>query len=271
MKKLLLTLFTAICFVNVQAQCNSNPYLGSGSGGGGTVYFSDSSTITPGWSTNYSVSYLWDFRDGTTSTQQSPCHTYGDLSNVTSSGGAVWPTLTVTYFDSTTFNFCQAIDSVPVIILINPCVYGNVQISTSGNNLTANQSYSSNINVCSNVYPNTYLWSTGDTTQTISVNAPGTYTCTVISNVGCVFTASYNYNGSLTPTFDCNQMDIFEANNDLSIVSFQSSYINNNTFPDLIDSLSFWDVFDASGIKYRFIPNDVARSPSKFFCSKCWL
>ena len=60
MKKLLLTLFTAICFVNVQAQCTSNPYLVPGSGGGGTVYFTDSSTITPGWSTNYSVSYLWD-------------------------------------------------------------------------------------------------------------------------------------------------------------------------------------------------------------------
>ena len=39
MKKLLLTLFTAICFVNVQAQCTSNPYLGSGSGGGGTYDF----------------------------------------------------------------------------------------------------------------------------------------------------------------------------------------------------------------------------------------
>ena len=48
MKKLFLTLFTVICFVNVQAQCTSNPYLVPGSGGGGTVYFTDSSTITPG-------------------------------------------------------------------------------------------------------------------------------------------------------------------------------------------------------------------------------
>ena len=262
MKKLLLTIFTIICFVNVQAQCNSNPYLVPGSGGGGTVYFADSSTITPGWSTNYSVSYLWDFKDGFTSTQIAPCHTYGDLSNVNSSGGAVYPTLTVTYFDSTTFNFCQSIDSVPVIFFINPCVYGDVQISASGNNLTANQSYSTN--VCSNVYPNTYLWSTGDTTQTISVNAPGTYTCTVISNVGCVFTATYNYNGSLTPTFDCNQMDMFEANNDLNIVSFQSSYINNNTFPELIDSLSFWDVFDASGMNIGLYPMMWQGAPANF-------
>ena len=264
-KNLLLTIFTIICFVNVQAQCTSNPYLAPGSGGGGTVYLTDSSTITPGWSTNYSVSYLWDFRDGFTSTQQSPCHTYGDLSNVTSSGGAVWPTLTVTYFDSTTFNFCQDIDSVPVIILINPCVYGDLQISASGNNLTANQFYGSNITVCSNVYPNTYLWSTGDTTQTISVNAPGTYTCTVTSNVGCVFTASYAYNGSLTPTFDCSQMDIFEANNDYNIPSFQSAYLNNNNlFPELIDSLSYWDVFDAGGINIGLYPMIWQGAPSTF-------
>ena len=78
MKKLILTLFTVIAFINVQAQCTSNPYLSSG-GSGGTVYFSDSSNVSPNFSTNYSVSYLWDFGDGFTSTQQSPCHTYGDL------------------------------------------------------------------------------------------------------------------------------------------------------------------------------------------------
>ena len=30
------------------------------------------------------VSYLWDFRDGFISTQQNPCHTYGDLSTLVS-------------------------------------------------------------------------------------------------------------------------------------------------------------------------------------------
>ena len=259
MKKLLLTLVSVFLFVHVQAQCNSNPYINSGSGG--TVYFADSSTITPGWSTNYSVSYLWDFRDGFISTQQNPCHTYGDLSTLVS---GTYVTLTVTYFDSTTFNFCQDIDSVVVYFWINPCVYGDLQISASGNNLTANQSYSSNISVCSNVYPNTFLWSTGDTTQTISVNTAGTYTCTVTSNVGCVFTDSYTYNGSLIPSFDCSQMDIFEANNNYNTVSFQSSYINNNTFPDLIDSLSFWDVFDASGINIGLYPMMWQGAPANF-------
>ena len=43
------------------------------------------------------------------------------------------------------------------------------QISASGNNLTANQSYSNSITVCPNVYPNSFLWSNGDTNQTINV------------------------------------------------------------------------------------------------------
>ena len=257
MKKLILTLFTIIAVISLHAQCNSNPYLSSGSGG--TVYFSDSSSIDSSWSTNYSVSYLWDFRDGFTSTQQNPCHTYGDLSTLVS---GTYVTLTVTYLDSVTGNFCQDIDSVVVYFWINPCVYGNLQISASGNNLSANHSYS--INVCSNVYPNSYLWSNGDTTQTISVANSGTYTCVVTSNVGCVYTASYTYNGSLTPTFNCGQMDIFEANDDYNIVSFQSSYVNNNTFPDLIDSLSFWDVFDASGINIGLYPMMYQGVPSTF-------
>lgn len=80
MKKLILTLFTALSFISVQSQCSSNPI--SDNGGSGTLNFSDSSSVSPGWSTNYSVSYLWDFGDGASSIQQNPCHTYGDLSNV---------------------------------------------------------------------------------------------------------------------------------------------------------------------------------------------
>ena len=85
MRYFLVTSFAFFSIINVCAQCDSNPYLLPGSSGG-TVYFSDTSTITSGWSTNYSVSYLWDFRDGFTSTQQNPCHTYGNFSNITFSG-----------------------------------------------------------------------------------------------------------------------------------------------------------------------------------------
>jgi len=260
MKKLIFFFVSLISFTSVQSQCNSNPYLVSG--WGGTLLLSDSSSISTGSSTNYSVSYLWDFGDGFISNQQNPCHTYGDISTLPNPW---YVTLTVTYFDSTTsLNVCQDTDSIDILFFINPCVYGDLQISASGNNLTANQSYSSSITVCPNVYPNSFLWSNGDTNQTINVSGPGLYSCTVTSNVGCVFTTSYNYNGSLTPTFDCNQVDMFEANNDLSIVSFQSSYVNNNTFPELIDSLSFWDIFDASGINIGLYPMMWQGAPANF-------
>ena len=260
MKKLILTLFTVIAFINVQAQCNSNPI--SDNGASGTVNFSDSSTVSPNFSTNYSVSYLWDFGDGTTSTLQNPCHTYGDLSNVTSP----YATLTVTYLDSTIFNFCQDIDSVPVYTFINPCVYGDLQIAASGNNLTANWTYSVGGSPgCSNNYADTYLWSNGDTNQTTAATSAGTYTCTVTTSTGCVYTTSYTYNGSLNLTFDCSQMDIFEANNDYNTPSFQSAYLNNNNlFPELIDSLSFWDVFDAGGINIGLYPMIWQGAPSTF-------
>ena len=257
MKKLILTLFTVIAFINVQAQCTSNPYLSSVSGG--TVYFSDSSTVSSSFSTNYSVSYLWNFGDGFTSTQQSPCHTYGDLSNVTF---PLYATLSITYLDSTTFNFCQDIDSVQVILFINPCVYGDLQIAANGNSLSANLSYSTP--VC-NIDPYTYLWSNGDTNQTTTATSAGTYSCTVTTAVGCVYTTSYTYNGSLNLTFDCSQMDIFEANNDLYTPSFQSSYlVLNNLFPELIDSLSFWDVYDASGNNIGLYPMIWQGAPSTF-------
>ena len=257
MKKLILTLFTVIAFINVQAQCTSNPYLSSVSGG--TVYFSDSSSVSSSFSTNYSVSYLWNFGDGFTSTQQSPCHTYGDLSNVTF---PLYATLSVTYLDSTTFNFCQDIDSVQVILFINPCVYGDLQIAANGNSLSANLSYSTP--VC-NIDPYTYLWSNGDTNQTTTATTAGTYSCTVTTAVGCVYTTSYTYNGSLNLTFDCSQMDIFEANNDLYTPSFQSSYlVLNNLFPELIDSLSFWDVYDASGNNIGLYPMIWQGAPSTF-------
>ena len=259
MKKIILIIFTAIASINIHAQCNSNPI--SNNGASGTINFSDSSTVSNSFSTNYSVSYEWDFGDGFISTQQSPCHTYGDLSNISF---PLYATLTVLYFDSTTFTSCQDIDSVGVNILINPCVYGDLQIAVSGNTFTANWTYNLNSGGCANNYPSTYLWSNGDTTQTTSVNSAGTYTCTVTTTTGCVYTSTYFYNGSLTLTFDCSQMDIFEANDDYNVVSFQSLYINNNSFPELIDSLSFWDVFDAQGINIGLYPMMFQGAPANF-------
>jgi len=44
--------------------------------------------------------------------------------------------------------------------------------------------------------PVSYLWSTGETNETIEVVAEGTYSVTVTDNIGCVATGSYNFTGS---------------------------------------------------------------------------
>ena len=105
MKKLLLTATATLTILFTQAQCQADfSYMQNGP----TTIFTDLSTINPGWSTNYSVSWQWDFGDGTTSTLQNPIHTY--------SNGIYTPCLIVTYFDSTIINGCTSVycDSIPV-------------------------------------------------------------------------------------------------------------------------------------------------------------
>jgi len=104
MKKLLLTtvaVFT-ILFAHAQIPCQANfSYMQNGP----TTVFTDLSTMQ---STNYSVTWQWDFGDGNTSTQQNPIHTY--------SNGIYAPCLTVTFLDSTLFNYCTAIYCDSILI-----------------------------------------------------------------------------------------------------------------------------------------------------------
>ena len=98
MKKLLLTTMVALTILFVQAQilpCQANfSYMQNGP----TTVFTDLSTMQ---STNYSVTWQWLFGDGTISTQQNPVHTY-------TNNGIYTSCLTVSFFDSTLFNYCMA-------------------------------------------------------------------------------------------------------------------------------------------------------------------
>ena len=100
MKKLLLTAVTAFTILFAQAQqCQADfSYMQNGS----TTVFTDMSTINAGWSTNSSVTWEWDFGDGTISTQQNPVHTYAN-------NGIYSPCLTVLYFDSVIINTCISV------------------------------------------------------------------------------------------------------------------------------------------------------------------
>ena len=107
MKKLLLTASAALTILFAQAQqCQADfSYMQNGP----TTIFTDLSTINSGWSTNYSVTWEWDFGDGTISTQQNPAHTY-------TNNGIYTPCLTVVYFDSTIINSCISVYCDTIII-----------------------------------------------------------------------------------------------------------------------------------------------------------
>ncbi|MBG66102.1 MAG: hypothetical protein CMP73_05545 [Flavobacteriales bacterium] len=107
MKKLFLTsiAFFIILFAQGQ-QCQANfSYMQNGP----TTIFTDLSTINSGWSTNYSVTWDWDFGDGTISFQQNPVHTY-------TNNGIYTPCLTVVYFDSVTINTCVSVYCDSILI-----------------------------------------------------------------------------------------------------------------------------------------------------------
>jgi PKD repeat protein len=100
MNKLLLTASAALTILFAQAQqCQADfSYMQNGP----TTIFTNLSTVNPSWSTNYSVTWEWDFGDGTISTQQNPVHTYAN-------NGIYTPCLTVVYFDSVIINSCVSV------------------------------------------------------------------------------------------------------------------------------------------------------------------
>ena len=108
MKKLLLTASASLTILFAQAQqCQADfSYMQNGP----TTIFTDLSTVNPSWSTNYSVTWDWDFGDGTpVSHQQNPVHTYAN-------NGIYTPCLTVTYFDSTIINWCTSVYCDSILI-----------------------------------------------------------------------------------------------------------------------------------------------------------
>ena len=85
---------------------------------------------------------------------------------------------------------CSGSDSVTTTLLPEPkpAIYGDLEICDGeSTTLTADNKYAS------------YLWSTGATTQSISVKNAGTYTLTVTNSDGCSGTASVTVNVNPTP------------------------------------------------------------------------
>ena len=116
MKKFIRFTFFLFYLSNVKAQCQADfSYIQNGP----TTYFTDLSTINQSWSTNYSVTWEWDFGDGTPiSTMQNPTHSYVN-------NGIYTPCLTVIYFDSVVINTCISVYCDSILIGNGPTASWN--------------------------------------------------------------------------------------------------------------------------------------------------
>lgn len=145
-----------------------------------TANFTDQSTT----STGTINSWKWYFGDGDSSALQNPSHIY--LSGGTYSVKLI---ITTTNGDSDTLvrsNYIVAKDR-PVVNLGNDTtICANTFLTLDAGNAGSS-----------------YLWSTGETTQTISVDFPGTYSVTVTGPGSCTKTDAIvvNLKPSLVPAF----------------------------------------------------------------------
>ena len=212
MKNFILTFFTVIYFLNVQAQCTADfTYVQNGP----TTYFTDLSTINPSWSTNYSVSYLWDFGDGNTSTLQNPSHTY--------SNGLYSPCLTVTYFDSVIMNFCTSIYCDSILIGNGPNASWDCGLMGCVDPGTGNGQYSS-LAACQAACTVTPSWDCSP--NALGCYDPGTglgqYTTLAACQAAC----------SVTPSWNCGPTGCYDPGTGMgtytSFTSCQSACVINS-------------------------------------------
>ena len=83
----------------------------------------------------------------------------------------------------------------------------------------------------------TYVWNTGETTQSIQITNPGVYSVTVNSSLGCSGIQQFNASTNQPPTLiDVEVIDFNGANNTLTII-----YSGNGMYQFSIDGVTFQD------------------------------
>ncbi len=143
------------------------------------VSFSDNSTIASG----ATPQYFWDFGDGNTSSNQNPVHGYA-------SPGDYDITLTVNYQGLNCENSATATITIKPSLEIELVATPEVICEGVSAEIAATQDFE------------TYTWSEGGTTPTITVNQSGSYSLTATDINGCAGSASINIGAFPNPTVE---------------------------------------------------------------------
>ncbi len=178
-----------------------------------------SDTIQFNCSLNNMASYLWDFKDGTTSTQKNPKKLYSTV-------GTYSVTLTVT--DSS--GCSQTFTISPIVKVNNPLADFSITSSTSGCNSVSITLANTSTNATS------YLWNFGNgvtsnlQNPTYTYTTPGTYTITL--------TAIKN-NCSQTKSIS-NAITVNAANANFTFTQNRSCFPITATFTSLSTNATSW-------------------------------
>ncbi len=128
-------------------------------------------------------SYAWNFGDGNTSTDQDPKHTYA-------TSGSFSVSLEVSYGS----NACPVTLNKPITITDAPAV----SITNTDNKFEVCSNGTLVLGV-SDVFTS-YLWSTGETSPTITITSAGSYSVDVIATNGCNLKATQDIAALMGPT-----------------------------------------------------------------------
>ncbi len=195
-----------------------------------TAVISNNSSICIGGSTSINVlltgtpPFKYYYSNGTTTT--------GPVSSLTTSSTTnLSPTATTTYtLTQVSDNYCTGTFSGTAIVTVNPLPTPSI---TGVSEICDGETTS----LAVNNYPS-YLWSTGETTQTISVNSTANYICTVTDVNGCV--------NSTAHLLTVNQTPVISFTNDTSLTCEAPiiHFTNTSTYP--AGSVFSWNFSDGA-------------------------
>jgi len=170
--------------------------------------FYDSTNLSTG-TADY---WLWDFGDGTTSTDQNPTHSF--------------PT-TGTYNVTLTSGTTQCHNSITLPVNVVDFDLSISKVDATCYEYTDGQATAV---INGGTAPFTYQWSNGQNTQTISNLSAGTYSVTVSDNNGCVHTASVTINQpqQLVITANANPSLICQGSNSILSTNGANTYSWSN-------------------------------------------